>query len=90
VFDVHHPLSKQLYDVGLQDHSFASADNISQNATYRGTCNKTEDIYFDAKGTPWCTDPETVLLEQFTISLTSGQHSRTVTLYGITGRVTVQ
>lgn len=90
VFDIYNPLSKQLYDVSLKDLSFVFADNISLNATYRGTCNKVEDIYFDKNGTPWCTDPENVLLDQYKVSLTADQHSRTVTLHGITGRVTVQ
>ena len=90
IYDIHHPLSKQLYDVELDNHPFAVADSLSHNRTFRGTCNKPGNIYFDSNGTPRCADPETVFLEQFDVILTLGSHSRVVTLHGITGRVTVQ
>jgi len=90
VYDVYHPLSKQLYDIDIKNHSFATVDNINRNSVYRGTCNKAKQAYFDKNGTPWCPDPETILLDQFVVTLTAGSHTRTVTLHGITGRVTVQ
>lgn len=90
IYDVYHPLSKQLYDVDLNNHSFASVDNINHNRVYRGTCNTPGRIYFDVNGTPWCNDPENILLDNLVVTLTAGSHTRTVTLHGITGRVTVQ
>jgi len=90
VYDVYHPRSKHLYDIKLDSHPFASADSLSHNRVYRGTCDKPRNVYFDASGTPWCADPETVLLEQFDVTLTLGSHSRVVTLHSISGRVTVQ
>lgn len=90
VYDVYHPLSKQRYDIDINNHSFATADSISHSTVYRGSCNTPEQVYFDVNGTPWCTDPETVLLDQFVVTLIAGPHSRSVTLHGITGRVTVQ
>ena len=89
-YDVYHPVSKKLYDIRLNTHPFAVADSLSHNRTFRGTCNKPGNIYFDSNGTPRCADPETVFLEQFDVILTLGSHSRVVTLHGITGRVTVQ
>ena len=89
-YDVYHPLSKQLYDIKLNTHSFAAADTLSRNANYRGTCNQEGNVYFDRHGTPWCADPENVPLEQLDVTLTSGDHTRVVALHGITGRVTVQ
>ena len=89
-YDVHHPLSKHLYDVELDSHPFAAADSVSHNRVYRGTCDKPGNVYFDGNGTPWCADPETVLLEQLDVTLTLGSHSRVITLHGISGRVTVQ
>ena len=89
-YDVYHPLSKQLYTIALNQHPFAYADSVDSNTTHRDTCNKPGAIYFDSSGIPRCTDPETVLLEQFDVTLTLGTHSRTVTLHGITGRVTIQ
>lgn len=89
-YDVYHPLSKQLYDIKLREHSIAAVGNVSHNRVFRGTCNKPRNVYFDRNGTSWCADPENVLLDQFVVTLTLGTHTRTVTLHGITGRVTVQ
>ena len=89
-YDVYHPVSKQLYDINLNKHPFAKADTVTRNRVYRGTCNKPRNVYFDNNGIPRCTDPETVLLEQFNVTLTLGTHTRVVTLHGITGRVTIQ
>jgi type II secretion system protein H len=90
VYDIHHPVSRQLYDIELDGHPLASADSVSRSATFRGTCNTPTYIYFDANGTPWCWDPVTVVLQQQDITLTLGAASRVVTLHGITGRVTIQ
>jgi type II secretion system protein H len=89
-YDVYHPVSKKLYDIDLDSHAFARADSLSHNRVYRGTCNTPGSIYFDSSGIPRCVDPETVLLEQFDVTLTLGSHSRVVSLSAITGRVTVQ
>ena len=90
VYDVYHPVSKKLYDIQLDAHPFASADGISHSRIYRGTCNQSGSVYFDSNGTPWCADPETVLLQQFDVTLSLGPFSRVVTLHGVTGRVTIQ
>jgi len=89
-YDIYHPVSKKIYDIHLRDHPFATVDSMSSNRVYRGTCNKPANVYFDTTGTPWCADPENVLLEQFELTLTLGPHTRVVTLHGITGRVTIQ
>jgi type II secretion system protein H len=90
IHDVYHPVSKQLYDIELDAHPFAAADTVVRNRIDRGTCDKPRNVYFDRAGIPRCTDPETVFLEQFDVTLTLGAHTRVVTLHGITGRVTVQ
>ena len=89
-YDVYHPVSRQLYDIDFDTHPIAAADDISRSVTYRGTCNTVRKVYFDSNGTPWCSDPETVLLGQYDVTLTLGGHSRVVALDGITGRVAVQ
>lgn len=90
IYDIHHPVDKQLYDIELDLQSLAAADSVTRNVVFRGTCNKNAEAYFDANGTPWCTDPTNVLLESFEAQLDLAGASRTVTVYGITGRVTVQ
>ena len=89
-YDVYHPVSKKLYDIDLDDHPAAEVGSVSNNRVYRGVCSTPSNVYFDNSGVPRCSDPETVLLDQFDVTLTLGGHSRTVTLHGITGRVTVQ
>ncbi len=89
-YDIYHPVSKKPYDISLSNHPLATVDAITPNRIYRGNCTKSANVYFDTTGTPWCADPETVLLEQFELTLTLGTHTRVVTLHGITGRVTIQ
>ena len=90
VYDVYHPIDKHLYDREFERQPFSLSDDMVRNATFRGTCNQPGNIFFDASGTPWCADPDNVLVEQFDVTLTLGQNSRVVTLDGITGRVTIQ
>ena len=89
-YDVYHPVRKQLWDVRMDDHPFAAADDVSTTKVFRGSCNTPSNVYFTPAGVPFCADPETVLLEQYDITLTLGGHTRVVMLDGITGRVTVQ
>ncbi len=90
IYDVYHPIDKSLYDFDLDLQSLAAADSISRITVYRGTCNQKNQIYFDANGTPWCSDPTTVLLESYDLTFLSGAAQRVVTLDKVTGRVTVQ
>ncbi|MDH3751913.1 MAG: GspH/FimT family pseudopilin, partial [Gammaproteobacteria bacterium] len=90
VYDVYHPVDKQLYDIDLNLESLAAADSLNRTAIFRGACNQQGNIYFDASGTPWCADPETVLLDTFEVDLVLGSSRRTVALDDITGRVTVR
>ena len=90
VYDVYHPIDKQLYDIDLNLQALANADLLNRTAVFRGACNQEGNIYFDGNGTPWCADPGTTLVESFEVDLTSGVNNLTVTLDAITGRVTVQ
>lgn len=90
VYDVYHPVSKRLYDIDLDDHPFARADALSGGANYQGVCNKPRYTLFDADGTAWCADPQTILYLNGIITFTLGDHTRTLSLDGITGRASVQ
>ena len=90
VYDVYHPVTKQPYDIDLQQHSLAAVESLMLTAVYRSACTQSERFSFDANGTPWCTNPGTVLLESFELSLTLGATSRFVRTDGMTGRVSVQ
>ncbi len=90
VWDVYHPIDKQLFDYTFPPELTGSSPPVTHDFTYRGTCNTQAVIYFDGNGTPWCLDPETVLLESYRLDLVAGSNQRSVSLDGITGRVTVQ
>lgn len=89
VYDVYHPIDKSLYDINF-DLPPVAVSSIDHTTVYRGTCNQRNRIYFDRNGTPWCSRPETILLDQFEARITLGTSVRTVTLDRITGRVTIQ
>ncbi len=90
IWDVYHPIDKQLFDVTFPADLAGSAPPVTHDFTYRGTCNTQGVIYFDRDGTPWCFDPETVLLDSYRLDFVAGSRQRSVSLDGITGRVTVQ
>ncbi len=90
VWDVYHPVSKQLYDYTFPPDLTGSNPPVTHDPVYRGTCNRQAVIYFDANGTPWCLEPETVLLDSYRLDFDTGASQVSVQLDGITGRVTVQ
>ncbi len=90
VWDVYHPIDKDLYDYTFPTELAGAGAPVIHTPIYRGTCDRQGVIYFDASGTPWCLEPETVLLESYRLDLTTDQTSAVVTLDGITGRVSVQ
>ena len=90
VWDVYHPVSKQLYDYTFPADLAGAAMPVVHSPLYRGTCNRQGVVYFDAHGTPWCLEPETILLDAYRLDITTNSGQLSVNLDGITGRVTVQ
>ena len=90
VYDVYHPVDKKLYDVDFRVHPFVTVDDFSSATSFSGTCNNASYIVFEKNGIPLCSDPRTVRLDQADLTLTRGNASITLTLHGITGRVTIQ
>jgi len=90
IYDVYHPVDKQPYDININGDTLLVADSVNRTAVYRGTCDTPANVYFDGNGSPWCSEPDTILLDQFEVDLTLGATIRTVTLDRVTGRVTVQ
>ncbi len=90
IWDVYHPVTKQLYDYTFPEELAGASDPATPASDYRGTCDRTSVVYFDANGTPWCLEPEDILLESYRLDLTSSTDQISVFLDGITGRVTVQ
>lgn len=90
VYDVYHPIDKSLYDIDFDLTSVAALDSMDQTTVYRGTCDQRNRIYFDRNGTPWCSRPDTVLLQDYELRMSLGTQQRLITLDAITGRVAVQ
>ena len=90
VWDVYHPVSKQLYDYTFPADLAVTTTPVTHAPVYRGTCNRSGVVYFDANGTPWCLEPETILLDSYRLNITTDAGQASVNLDGITGRVTVQ
>ena len=90
VWDVYHPISKQLYDYTLPPEASTAPDPIKRVAIYRGTCNTPGIVYFASNGTSWCNDPNNVLVDYFDLEINVGSGQSIVHLDGLTGRVTIQ
>ena len=90
VFDVYHPIDKQLYDYTLPPDAWNASNPVKHIHSYRGTCDTTAIVYFDANGTAWCNDPSNVLLDYFDLEINVGAGQTIVHLDGSTGRVTIQ
>ena len=90
VWDVYHPLNKTLYDYTFPVELAGPATPVIHSPVFRGTCNTNGVVYFDTSGTPWCLDPETVLLDSYRLDITTSAGQAAVSLDAITGRVTVQ
>ncbi len=89
IWDVYHPIDKQLYDHTFPADLTGSAIPVEHTPVYRGTCDRQGVVYFDENGTPWCLEPETVLLESYRLDFVTDTANVAITLDGITGRVTI-
>ena len=89
IYDVYHPTAKQLWDIDFDTAPQFRGVASSRTMSWRAACNVDGNVAFRPTGTPYCTDPTVTLLDQATISLDLGNHSRKVAVDGFTGRVTV-
>ena len=90
IWNVYHPIDKNLYDYTFPVDLTGTATPVVHSPVYRGTCDRPGAVYFDASGSPWCLEPETVLLDSYRLDITSNDGVAVVELDGITGRVTVK
>lgn len=90
IWDVYHPIDKDLFDYTFPEDLTGSATPVVHTPVYRGTCDRQGVIYFDANGSPWCLEPENVLLDSYRLDFTTNNGEAVIELDGITGRVTVR
>ncbi len=89
-YDVYHPVSKKLYEIDLNRQSETAQIALQRDVSFSAACNKTANMYFDKNGSPWCTDPEDIAMQQYTLTFSLGSLIRVISIDAITGRVTVQ
>ena len=87
VYDVYHPIVKQLWDLEFDASPHYAGISISRSVDWRGTCNVGGNIAFRSDGTPFCTDPITTLLDTGELTLEIAEDDRDVMVDGFTGRV---
>ena len=88
VYDVYHPVSKQLYELDTDTHALLSSISLSAfNDTYKSSCTNPAQIAFQTNGAPVCAADLSVVMEQAVLTLTDGVSTQDVTLHGYIGRV---
>ncbi len=88
VFDVYHPVDKQLYARNLDAISFTRGASYSANFQYQGSATVYWTIAFDAYGEP--ISPASLLpLTSGAITVTHDSQVRTVTVVPVLGRIKV-
>jgi len=91
IYDVYHPVTRQLYDLDLDEHRlFVGVSIGGVTATWRGTCVSPTYIGFDETGIPRCGDPWAVTLDVGGVLVSNGIATRKVGLDGETGRAFLQ
>ena len=89
-WDEYHPVTKQLYDYRFPAELAGSATPVTHSYVYRGSCDRPGVVYFDANGSPWCLEPETILLDSYQLDIIGLAGQAVVRLDGVTGRVSVE
>lgn len=88
VYDVYHPVSKQLYELDTDTHALLSSISLSAfNDTYKSGCTNPAQVAFQTNGAPACASDLSVVMEQGVLTLTDGVSTQAVTLHGYIGRV---
>ncbi len=91
VYDVYHPVTKQLYELDTDTHSLLSGVSLSTfNHTYKSSCSNPSQIAFQINGAPVCAADLSVVMEQGVLTLSDGSTTQDVTLHGYIGRVVEQ
>jgi type II secretion system protein H len=90
VYDIHHPITKQRWEIDFDDSPHYRDTSISMANAWRGPCNLDGSVAFQPDGTPFCTDPTTTILDQGNLTLQVGPIISTVNADGFTGRVWIQ
>ena len=86
-YAVYHPVTRQLWDVSLDALGGLSGLQVSIGHTFAASCTSPSLLIF-RRGTPACDDSNQALLHSGSVTLQFDGMARTISIDGITGRVT--
>ena len=87
VFDVYHPMSKQLAGLQTNQSPYRDIQVAAMSAAEVGACSDLTSFVFDKSGMTHCVSPTTSRLENITLELVLGEQSPVITVDPYTGRV---
>jgi prepilin-type N-terminal cleavage/methylation domain-containing protein len=90
IFDVYHPVAKNLYDTQASWHLPRGLTVESRVFVFDGPCAGTKALAFDVRGNPICANPVSTRVQSASVTLKLDGNTRVVNVAPITGRVTVQ
>jgi len=91
IYDVYHPVTKQLYTIDLNNDSVSSVESIIESFSYQaGSCTNVRYTNFNNNGVAYCSDPNNLLLKQGALTFNLNSHFREITLNGLNGQVSVK
>ena len=90
VFDVYHPVWKQIYAVDLGANPYRGVALATVGGQLTGACTDATNIVVDPGGVVRCFEPVTTRINNASVLLSLGGLERTVTVDSYTGRVTIQ
>lgn len=90
VFDVYHPVTKQLYAIQLSGPPYNGVTLSGDGGQMVGTCNDPGNYAFDSGGVVRCTEPTATRINSAYVDLTAGQLTQSVVIDSYTGRLSIQ
>lgn len=90
IYDVRHPVTKQLYAIQIGASPYAGVELDSFGGQMVGMCSDPGNIAFDSNGVVRCVEPTTTRIDNATVNLAAGRLLLTVAIDSYTGRVSVQ
>ncbi len=90
IFDVYHPISKQLYTIQIGESPYRKVTLSGTGGELLGGCSSKGDFAIDSIGTVRCINPLTTRIRDTTVELALGRIRQTVLVDEYTGRVSIQ
>ncbi len=90
VFDVYHPVTKQLYAIQISGPPYSGVTLSGNDGLMVGTCNDPGNYAFDSDGVVRCVEPTATRIKNAEVELTAGQLTQSVEIDSYTGRLSIR